>query len=198
MSTSTTASDAHVTTQAVHDLASALWFGGSVMGVAGVNKSGADLESGRDRIAVSASAWHRFAPVQWAGIATVLATGTRLTRSSSQRLALQEGYASTGALKVAFVVAGAAATAYASWCGHEIAAAAAAAERRGEDVAVTDATTPTDATPRDLATWQRRQRVAQVLVPVLAGGNIVCNSALVQSYRLGATARGLLGRLHLS
>jgi len=189
--------DEHTSTQAIHDLASALWFGGSVMGVAGVNKSGADLSAGKDRIAVAASAWHRFSPVQWASIAAVLVTGTRLTRSSSQRLALQEGYARTGAIKVGFVLAGAAATAYASYCGHEIARAADAAERRGEPVAVKDATTPTQHTPDDVATWQRRQRVAQTVVPLLAGGNIVCNAALVQSYRLGATTRGVLGRLHL-
>jgi hypothetical protein len=190
-------SDDHAATQAVHDLASALWFGGSVMGVAGVNKSGADLSTGKDRIAVAASAWHRFSPVQWGSIAAVLYTGARLTRSSSQRLALQEGYARTGAIKVGFVVAGAAATAYANYCGHEIARAAEAAERRGEPVSVKDATTPTANTPKDLAAWQRRQRVAQVLVPLLAGGNVVCNSVLVQSYRAGATAKGVLGRLHL-
>jgi hypothetical protein len=34
-------------------------------------------------------------------------------------------------------------------------------------------------------------------VPLLAGGNVVCNSVLVQSYRAGATAKGVLGRLHL-
>ncbi|ABS01741.1 hypothetical protein [Kineococcus radiotolerans] len=189
--------DSNTLTQAVHDLASALWFGGNLMGVAGVNKSGSDLSVGKDRIAVAASAWHRFSPVQWGSIATVLVTGTLLTKSSSQRLALQEGYARTGAIKVGFVLAGAAATAYASYCGHEIARAAEAAERRGEPVSVKDATTPTQNTPHDLAAWQRRQRVAQVLVPLLAGGNIACNAALVQSYRAGATAKGVLGRLHL-
>jgi hypothetical protein len=37
--------------------------------------------------------------------------------------------------------------------------------------------------------------VTQFLVPALAGANIVCNSWLVQSYRAGATAKGVLRRL---
>ncbi|WP_432524537.1 hypothetical protein [Kineococcus sp. SYSU DK006] len=190
--------DDHTLAQSVHDLASALWFGGAVMGVAGVNKSGSDLSVGRDRIAVAASAWNRFAPAEWASIATVLVTGSQLTRSSSQRLALQQGYASTGALKVGFVLAGAAATAYATFAGQKIAKAAEAAEQRGEPVSVKDATIPTSNTPADVATWQRRQRIAQFLPIVCAAGNIVCNAKLVQSYRLGATASGVLGRLHLN
>ncbi|WP_432563211.1 hypothetical protein [Kineococcus sp. SYSU DK003] len=193
-----TSHDEHTLAQSAHDLASALWFGGAVMGVAGVNKSGSDLSVGRDRIAVAASAWNRFQPVQWASIATVLVTGSQLTASSSQRLALQQGYASTGALKIGFVVTGAVATAYAAFAGQKIAKAAAAAEQRGEPVSVKDATIPTANTPADVATWQRRQRIAQFLPVVCAAGNIVCNAKLVQSYRLAATARGVLGRLHLS
>ena len=49
----TSSSDNHVVAQAVHDLGSALWFGGAVMGIAGVNKSGQDLSQGLDRIRLS-------------------------------------------------------------------------------------------------------------------------------------------------
>src|SRR4029079_19506926 len=61
MSTISTA-DSRVAAQAVHDLGAALWFGGSVMGVAGVNKAGADLRNGVDKVRVAESAWRRFAP----------------------------------------------------------------------------------------------------------------------------------------
>src|SRR5918997_2315185 len=57
-------SDNHAVAQAVHDLGSALWFGGSVMGVAGVNKSGSDLRDPLDKIRVAESGWQRFAPAQ--------------------------------------------------------------------------------------------------------------------------------------
>ena len=50
-------------------------------------------------------------------------------------------------------------------------------------------------TPPDVAKWQRRQRVAQYLVPVLAGANIVLNAYLTQHYRPGVTIAGIARRL---
>lgn len=187
--------DNHAVAQAVHDLGSALWFGGTVMGVAGVNKSGADLQQGIDRIRVASSAWGRFAPAQWAGIGATMLAGLQLTRVGGRRMALQQGFGSVGALKAGITVAGAAASAFAAYSGAQIAKAAEQAEMRGEKLEVQDATIPTEQTPPQVATWQRRQRIAQFAVPVLAGANIACNSYLVQSYRLGTTAKGVLRRL---
>ncbi len=181
--------------QAVHDLGAALWFGGSVMGVAGVNKSGSDLSQGIDRIRVAGSAWNRFAPAQWGGVAATLLTGLWLTGSNTRRLAVQEGYARVGAVKAGLTVAGAAATAYSAYSGQKIGQLAEEAHRRGETVETKDATIPTAGTPAEVATWQKRQRYAQVAVPVLAGGVITCNAWLVQAYRTGATLRGVLGRI---
>ncbi|MGY1595146.1 hypothetical protein ACI79D_24485 [Geodermatophilus sp. SYSU D00708] len=191
----TTTSDNHFLAQAVHDLGSALWLGGAVMGIAGVNKSGSDLSQGIDRIRVANSAWSRFAPAQWGGIAATLLAGLRLTQVGGRRLALQEGFASVGALKAALAVAGAGATAYAAYSGNRIGTLAEEAERRGTPVEVKDATLPTAGTPEEIATWQRRQRITQFVVPALAGANIVCGSWLVQSYRPAATAQGVLARL---
>ncbi|MGY1625024.1 hypothetical protein ACI789_22710 [Geodermatophilus sp. SYSU D00965] len=191
----TTTSDNHFLAQAVHDLGSALWLGGAVMGIAGVNKSGSDLSQGIDRIRVANSAWSRFAPAQWGGIAATLLAGLRLTQVGGRRLALQEGFASVGALKAALAVAGAGATAYAAYSGSRIGTLAEEAERRGTPVEVKDATLPTAGTPEEIATWQRRQRITQFVVPALAGANIVCGSWLVQSYRPAATAQGVLARL---
>src|SRR4051812_29968016 len=152
-----TKTDNHAAAQAVHDLGSALWFGGTVMGVAGVNKSGADLQQGIDRIRVAASAWQRFAPAQWAGIAATLGAGLQLTRVGGRRIALQKGFGTIGALKAALTVAGAAATAYAAYSGSKIGRIAEQTEISGEKLEVRDATQPTSETPPELATWQRRQ-----------------------------------------
>jgi hypothetical protein len=187
--------DNHAVAQAVHDLGSALWFGGTVMGVAGVNKSGADLQQGIDRIRVASSAWSRFAPAQWAGIAATLGAGLQLTRAGGRRIALQQGFGSVGALKAGLAVAGAAATAYAAYCGAQISRIAEQTEAGGEKLDVRDATRPSEQTPAELARWQRRQRLTQFVVPVLAGANIAAGSYLVQSYRAGATTEGVLRRL---
>jgi hypothetical protein len=181
--------------QTVHDLGAALWFGGSVMGVAGVNKSGNDLRDGMDKIRVAASAWNRFAPAQWLGIAAVLAAGTQLTRGSKGRLFAQQPFKRAGAAKAAVAVAGAAATAFAAYSGQKIGLLAEQAHQRGEPVEVQDATIPTEKTPSELAAWQRRQRVAQFLVPLFSGANIVLNSYLVQQYRPTAAVRGVVRRL---
>ncbi|GIF72479.1 hypothetical protein [Asanoa siamensis] len=187
--------DNHATAQAVHDLGSALWFGGTVMGVAGVNKSGADLEEGIDRIRVASSAWRRFAPAQWAGIAATLLAGLRLTSVGGRRVLLQQGFGTVGGLKAGFAVAGAAATAYAAYSGTRIGRLAEERQQAHARIDVRDATLSTPGTPPELATWQRRQRVAQYAVPVLAAANIVCGSYLAQSYRTGATVRGVARRL---
>jgi len=177
-----TTTDNHALAQAVHDLGSALWFGGAVMGMAGVNKAGRDLPQGIDRIRVANSAWSRFSPVEWAGVASTLLAGSRLTQVGGRRLALQQGFART-------------ATAYATYSGSRIGKLAEEAEARGEKIDVKDATTPSELTPPQIANWQRRQRIAQVAVPVLAGANIVLGSYLVQSYRTVATVKGIKNRL---
>ena len=192
--TSWKSSDGHPVAQAVHDVGSALWLGGAVMGVAGVNKSGADISQGIDRVRVANSAWSRFGPVEWAGIAATLVAGTRLTASNPGRLAAQRGFAPLGAAKAAATLLGAAATGWATFTGIQVGRTAEAAHRRGDPVDVKDASISTDRTPADLAAWQRRQRTAQYLVPVFAGANVVLNAYLTQSYRPAATARGLLGR----
>ena len=187
--------DRQALAQTVHDLGSALWFGGAVMGVAGVNKSGADLEKGIDKVRVASSAWSRFAPAEWAGIAAVLVAGAKLTGGSAGRLAAQQGWAALGGAKVASVLLGAAATGYAAYSGMKVGRIAEEIHARGQRVEVRDASQPNAATPADLRKWQSRQRVAQYLVPLLAGGNIVLNAYLVQTYRPKATARGVLRRI---
>jgi hypothetical protein len=190
----TTTTDNHFLAQAVHDLGAALWFGGSVMGVAGVNKSGSDLTSGIDKVRVASSAWGRFSPAQWGGILATLGTGLQLTSTNKTRLALQEGYGRVGAVKAALTVAGAGATAFAAYSGGKIGKLAEQADRDG-GLDVKDATLPSAGTPPEVATWQGRQRVAQAAVPLLAGGVIVCNAWLVQAYRPASTLKGLLGKV---
>jgi hypothetical protein len=187
--------DSRVVAQAVHDLGAALWFGGSVMGVAGVNKSGADLRDGLDKIRVAESAWRRFAPAQWLGIGAVMVAGSRLTWESKGRLVVQYGLGRAGAAQAALAVAGAAATGFAAWSGNRIGQLAERAESRGDEVDTEDATIPNDRTLPEIAVWQRRQRVAQYVVPALAGANIVINAYLTQQYRPGVTAVNIFRRI---
>ena len=182
--------DSHVLAQAVHDLGSALWFGGAVMGVAGVNKAGAGLNDAADKVKVADAAWSRFAPAEWAGIAAVLGAGAQLTNASKGRLAAQHGWARAGSTKAAVAVLGAAATGYAAYTGQKIGALSKQAAKSGTGFDVKDASTPNAQTPPEIAAWQKRQRAVQYAVPLLSGANIVLNAYLTQTYRPGAAAKG--------
>lgn len=190
--------DKHALAQAVHDIGAAVWFGGTVMGVAGVNRAGRDLSEGIYRIRAAKAAWGRFSMLQWAGIAATMLAGLQLTRTSAGRLATQRGFGAVGMAKAGAVALGALATAYSALCGAKIAALAEEFHDQQKRIEVADATTPTPQTPPEIARWQRRQQVAQYLVPLLAGANIAGGSYLVQSYRPGATAKGWLSRLRTS
>jgi hypothetical protein len=192
-----TKTDNHAVAQAVHDLGSALWFGGATMGAVGVNKAGQDLPQGIDRIRVAKSGWGRFSPLEWAGIGATMVAGLRLTRTATGRLALQRSFGTIGALKAGVTVLGALATAYATYCGGKVASLAEQAYDRGEEVEVKDATTPTPRTSEKIAAWQRQQQIVQYVVPALAGANIALGSYLVESYRPVSTIRGIRGRLRM-
>lgn len=187
--------DAHPIAHAVHDLGSALWFGGAVMGIAGVNKSGADLKEGIDRIRVAGSAWSRFGPVEWAGIVATLGADIRLGSVAKKRLAYQRGYGTLTTVKAVVATLALASTAYATYTGRKVGQAAEAAHRRGETIDVVDASLATDSTPEELAKWQKRQRVSQYLVPLFAGANITVASYIAQANRPSATVKGVIGRL---
>lgn len=187
--------DSHAVAQATHDVGSALWFGGAVMGAVGVNRTGGELPEGIDRIRVAKAAWRRFAPLEWAGIGAASLAGLQLTRTGARRIALQKGFGGATALKALTMVLGVATTAYSAYCGSKIASAAERAVDEGATIEVKDATMPASATPQQVATWQRRQQVIQYAVPVLAGANIALGSYLSQSYRPVATSKGVLRRL---
>jgi hypothetical protein len=185
----------HAVAQAVHDLGSAMWFGGATMGVVGVNKSGRDLSQGIDRIRVAKSGWSRFGPLEWAGIGATMLAGAQLSRSSAGRLAMQRSFRAAGAAKAGVTAIGALATAYAAYCGAKVASLAEQAHERGEQVEVADATTPTSHTSDKIAGWQRQQQMIQYAVPVLAGTNIALGSYLAGSYRPGTTVKEMLRTL---
>jgi hypothetical protein len=175
-----------------------MWFGGTTMGVVGVNKSGRDLTQGIDRIRVAKSGWTRFSPLEWAGIGATMLAGLQLSRSSAGRLALQKSFRSVGTIKAGVTLVGALATAYAAYCGAKVATLAEQAYERGESVEVADATTPTPQTAEKLAAWQRQQQMIQYAVPVLAGTNIALGSYLTGSYRPGKSFKEMVRTMRRS
>jgi hypothetical protein len=77
----------------LHDVGLAAWFGGSLMGAAGVNGAATVVEDPTQRLRVANAGWARWTPLNLAGIAAHLAGGAVLTGVNKGRLAGQQGVA---------------------------------------------------------------------------------------------------------
>ena len=76
------ASTDNTVARTLHDLGLAAWFGGSLMGAAGVNGAAAAVQDPTQRLRVANSGWARWTPLNLAGIAAHLAGGAVLTGAS--------------------------------------------------------------------------------------------------------------------
>jgi hypothetical protein len=171
----------------LHDLGLAAWFGGSLMGAAGLNGAAAAVEDPTQRLRVANSGWARWTPLNLAGIAAHLAGGAVLTGANKGRLAGQQGVAAASAVKTALTVAALGTTAYARVLGKRL-------ERAG-DVPVEGGTTPNSSTPVEVARGQRRLTALQWVIPVLTGAALVVSARMGEQQRSTQVTKGLVGRL---
>jgi hypothetical protein len=171
----------------LHDVGLATWFGGSLMGAAGVNGAATVVEDPTQRLRVANAGWARWTPLNLAGIAAHLAGGAVLTGANKGRLAGQQGVARASMAKAALTVAALGATGYARLLGRKL-------ERAG-DVPVEGGTTPNPTTPEDVARAQRRLTALQWVIPVLTGAVLVVNARMGEQQRPTKVTQGLLRRL---
>jgi hypothetical protein len=172
----------------LHDVGLAAWFGGSLMGAAGVNGAAAVVEDPTQRLRVANSGWARWTPLNLAGIAAHLAGGAVLTGANKGRLAGQQGVAAASRVKTVLTVAALGVTGYARVLGKRL-------ERAG-DVPVEGGTTPNPATPdEDVARAQRKLTALQWLIPVLTGAVLVVNARMGEQQRPAQVTGGLVRRL---
>jgi hypothetical protein len=183
---STTSMDSTVA-RTLHDVGLAAWFGGSLMGAAGVNGAAAAVEDPNQRLRVANTGWARWTPLNLAGIAAHLAGGAVLTGANKGRLAGQRGVATASIVKTALTVAALGATAYARLLGRKL-------ERAG-DVPVEGGTTPSSTTSDDVAGAQRRLTVLQWVIPALTGAVLVVNARMGEQQRPVQVTKGFFRRL---
>ena len=171
----------------LHDVGLAAWFGGSLMGAAGLNGAAAVVDEPAQRLRVANNGWARWTPLNLAGIAAHLAGGAVLTGANKGRLAGQQGVAAVSTVKAALTVAALGATAYARLLGKKL-------ERAG-DTPVEGGTSPSPATPGNVARAQRRLTVLQWAIPALTGAVLVVNARMGEQQRPAEVTRGFLRRL---
>ena len=159
--------------RSLHDLGLAAWFGGSLMGAAGLNGAAAVVQDPTQRLRVANSGWARWTPLNLAGIVAHLAGGAVLAGANKGRLAGQQGVAAASTVKTALTVAALGTTAYARVLGKKL-------ERAG-DVPVEGGTTPNPATPDEVTRAQRQLTALQWVIPVLTGAVLVVNARRVSS-----------------
>lgn len=171
-------SERNTFSRSLHDVGLAAWFGGSLMGVIGLNGGASAAKSATERLRLSSVGWKKWQPWQNLAILAHLIGGVGITVGNTGRLAVQpEGrqntYVKLGLLALSLVATFAAAT-----IGRGIG-------KRSEEGAE-GVTEPDETTSPELASRQRAQRVVQWIVPVLTGTMIVLASQQGEQQRPGA------------
>jgi hypothetical protein len=180
------ASDNNTLARSLHDLGLAAWFGGSLMGAAGLNGAAAVVQDPTQRLRVANTGWARWTPLNLAGITAHLAGGAVLTGANKGRLAGQQGVATTSTIKTALTVAALGTTAYARVLGKKL-------EHAG-DVPVEGGTTRNPATPDEVTRAQRQLTALQWVIPVLTGAVLVVSARMGEQQRPTQVSKGLVGR----
>jgi hypothetical protein len=173
--------------RSLHDVGLAAWFGGSLMGAAGVNGAAAAVREPTERLRVASTGWARWTPVNLAGIAAHLAGGAALTAANRGRLAGQRGVATATMVKTGLTLAALGATGYARLLGRGL--------EKASNVPVEGGTNPSPETPAEVSRAQRRLTALQWVIPALTGAVLVVNARMGEQQRPAQVSRGLFQRL---
>ncbi|HEX6967997.1 MAG TPA: hypothetical protein VF174_04155 [Micromonosporaceae bacterium] len=179
-------SERHTVLRSMHDLGLAAWFGGSLMGAVGVNGGAAKIDDSRQRLPVASAGWSKWTPVNAAAIGAHLVGAAGELVTESGRMAAQRGVGTMSGIKTALTLAALAVTGYSRMIGMKI-------EHAGGQPAE-GITEPSDATPPDLASSQRKMKVLQWAIPALTGALIVITSFAGEQQKPGQVMRGMVGR----
>jgi hypothetical protein len=167
--------------RAANELSLAVWFGGSLMGAAGLERGAAVADE--KQFEVESRAWSAWRPVQTAAIVTQLASGAALTLANRRRVLGQRGVATASVVRTGLLGAAIALTMAAARSGSTVA-------HRNRDA---DADTNGDrgAPEPDV----RRLRLLQWSVPALTGALVVMDAFMGEQQRPNQVTLGAIGRL---
>ena len=172
--------------RAMHDVGLAAWFGGSMMGAAGLNPAAEKMTTETGTARIASVGWKKWTPINAVAIGVHLVGGTGLAVVNWHRIGLQRGVLASTLAKTALTGAALAATAYARTLGKKIELAS-APDKGGS---------PEDAShPMTVEAEQRKLRLVQWTVPALTGAIEVLNSLHGEQQRPAQQARGWLQRL---
>lgn len=178
--------DTNTAARTMHDAGLAAWFGGSLMGAIGLNGAAAQVDDPGQRARVANAGWARWTPVNLGAIAAHLVGGGMLTWANRGRLTTQQGVAGVSAAKTAVTVAALGATGYARVLGQKMMDAG--------DVPVEGGTSPSPATPPEVANAQRQLNMLQWVIAGLTGMLVWITAYMGEQQRPQEVASGMLSR----
>jgi hypothetical protein len=177
--------DRNTVVRALHDLGLAAWFGGSLMGVVGLNGA-AEGEGGNLRTAqIASNGWARWTPLNAAAIGAHLLGGAGVLLVNRRRVVGQRGVGASTVAKALLTAAALGATGYSRVLGKKIELASSPDPSDAEKA---------DAVPIGIEQAQQQLRVAQWTIPLLTGALEVLNALHGEQQRPGEQARGVVQR----
>jgi hypothetical protein len=151
--------------RSLHDIGLAAWFGGSLMGVIGLNGAASDARDATERLRISSIGWGRWSPVQFLAMVAHGIGGVGLVLANKDRLAKQGEARTNTNVKVAVTLAAIATTLYSGMVGRK------QAKHVGEPVE--GATEASATSSSSLRAAQAQQKVLQWLIPAFTAVLIV-------------------------
>lgn len=178
--------DTNTAARTMHDAGLAAWFGGSLMGAIGLNGAAAQVDDPGQRARVANAGWARWTPVNLGAIGAHLLGGGMLTWANRGRMATQQGVAGVSGAKTVVTLAALGATGYARVLGQKVMDAG--------DVPVEGGTSPSAATPPEVANAQKQLNMLQWVIAGLTGMLIWMTAHMGEQQRPKEVAAGMLSR----
>lgn len=173
--------------RSLHDLGSAAWFGGSLMGAVGVNGAAGEVRDSKDRARVAAAGWAKWAPVNAVAIGAHLIGGSGVLFANRHRAKHQSGVSANTVAKLLLTGTALSATVYSGMLGAKIGQA--------DEHAVDGATEPSPSTPHKVAGAQQQLRYLQWALPVLTGAIVIMGAQQGEQQRPGQVLAGVASTL---
>ncbi len=171
----------------LHDIGLAAWFGGTLANAVALNPAASSAGSARNVGAVANEGWDRWTPVNAAAIGAHLIGAAGLVKHDAGRMKAQKGVPSMAAVKTGLTVVALGVTAYSRALGAKVSS--------HDAVPAADATSPTPATPPDVASAQKQLTALQWVVPAATGALVAIGAYASEQYRPEEVAKGALRRV---
>lgn len=179
-------SETNTLSRSLHDLGLSAWFGGTLANAVALNRAAGQTAQQSDAGAVANSGWDRWTPVNAAAIGAHLVGSVGQLVGNRNRLTTQPGVGTMAVVKTGLTVAALAVTGYSRVLGSRISA--------HQAVPVSDGTTPSSSTPREVASAQKQLAVLQWAVPALTGALVVVSSFAGEQQRPTSVLKSLTKR----